>query len=166
MQSVQAQKIRKRNLARYDNGGEFDFNFGIGEKEKAAMNSRLREFLWTHWSQKKLGRVEKTIYYTLEGDPAVTIFYVEPDKNGHWIIREETTTFCCFLYFTEKRKRKPLITTSRTVYKIIERVEIVGKANLNNNTLTAIPKVEVRKPYIYLLRLSRDEDDNSEGLIL
>lgn len=117
-----AQSIKKRQLNLYDDGGKFDFNWSITYEERQTLKTQLRDFLQARWSQEKLGRVIAA-FYTVEGDPLIADFYIEPDTKGRWIIVEEWERTCCALYQLEKKKRKPVTTKGKTIYETTEVVE-------------------------------------------
>jgi hypothetical protein len=117
-----AQTVQKRDLSRYDDGGTFDFNWGVGPQAHERMRPKLREFLWEHWSQKRLGRVVAT-FYSIEGDPATYHLYIEPGEDGRWHVVSEFETECCWFYSMEKPKRKREHRKGVEIYDRVERVE-------------------------------------------
>ena len=168
-QSAQAQKTQKRDLPLYKDGGKFDFNWSIGI-EHEAMRSKLRDFLWTHWSRKKPGRVT-AIFYTIEGDPTTTNFYIEPNENENWVIGTESESICCVLDSLMKKKRKPTIRKWKVVYEIVDRIELLnGEMPKPNEVRKIVPTEDTRQPNSYLLRLRQKGDENNntifEGFIL
>src|SRR5439155_9836690 len=78
-----AQTGTRRALARYHQGGTFDFTWSAGPRAHERMKPLLRQFVWQHWSRKQLGHVI-AIYYTMEGDPTTYNLFIEPDSNGRW----------------------------------------------------------------------------------
>lgn len=123
-QNNQAQNIKKRQLNLYNKGGKFDFNWSVSTEERSKMKSKLKDFMQTHLSQKRLARVTFAIY-SMEGDPFISNFYVEQNKNERWVIVDEWKNTCCMLYFLEKKKRKPVTKKGTAIYKTIEELEIV-----------------------------------------
>jgi uncharacterized protein (DUF2164 family) len=117
-----AQSAKKRQVNLYDNGGNFDFNWGIEHEERQQMKTKLRDFLQTRWNQKRLGKVTAA-FYTMEGDPLISNFYIEADKKGRWIIIEKWERTCCALYQLEKKKRKRVTTKGTKIYKTTEDIE-------------------------------------------
>lgn len=156
---TQAQETPKRDLKFYDDGGKFDFGWATDYKTHQEMKPRLREFLWTHWSRKKLGRVS-AVFYTYEGDPTTTTYYIEPNKNGQWIIVAEYKQICCVLYQLEKKKRKPITKFGKDIYEIIDRIERNDKLAIDDIS-EIVPTTEQREPNLYLLRLRKRGEENN-----
>lgn len=121
-QASPAQSTKMRQLTAYVNGGKLDFSWSIGPAERQIRKTKLRDFLRAKWSQKKLGQITAA-FYTVESDPLISNFYIEPDKKGLWIIVQEWERTCCLLYQLEKKKRKPVATKGKTIYKTTEAIE-------------------------------------------
>ena len=155
-QAALAQNVQRRDLARYANGGTFDFSWGLGPKALAEMKPKLREFLWEHWSQKRLGRVVAT-FYTIEGDPTTHHLYIEPDENGRWRVVSEYESECCWFYAVEKKKRKRERRRGVDVYDIVERVEEVRNGKV---TWKVISQGERPEPSKFRLRLRNAAENN------
>ncbi len=114
----------------YNNGGNFDFNWGVSDsKQREAMKTGLISFLRNGWTNKSRSIV-KASFYSLEGDPFYSTFYIEPDKSGRWLIIEKWERICCALYSQMKPKRKPIKTKGKTVYKKVEMLESVLRERL------------------------------------
>lgn len=149
-----SQEIKARDLSRYQDGGTYDLNWSRGGKELEEMRSKLRAFLWEHWSQRRLGRITATIY-TIEGDPMKTAFYVEPGESGDWRVTTEYESECCWFYGMEGKERKR--ETGKGFYNVVERV--VGgrdeKAEEFQSVWSVIPEGEKRQPNTYALRLRK-----------
>ncbi|HKQ79166.1 MAG TPA: hypothetical protein VJ810_36060 [Blastocatellia bacterium] len=153
-----------RNLTRYDDGGSFNFHWGVGPA--AAPNQMLpkfRDFLWEHWTQKRLARVV-VIISSIEGDPTTYNLFVEPDRNQRWRVIAEYKSWCCWFYAMEKpRKRKYVLKKGVTVYDVVERVQI-SRNDLGNWSI--IPEEDRREPDSYFLRLRRTSGGNkSDGAL-
>ena len=58
------------------------------EVERLKVEAQIREFLWRHWSRKRLRPLVAT-HYNKEGEPTTCTFSVEPEVDGRWVIREE-----------------------------------------------------------------------------
>ena len=158
-----AQETKARDLSRYEDGGTVDLSWDRGGAELEGSRSKLRNFLWEHWSQHRLGRIVSTIY-SLEGDPTTISFYVEPDENGAWRVATEYERYCCWFYGMEGKERKR--ETGKGTYYIVERV--VGgrdaKAKEFRIVWSVIPAKEKRRSGTYALRLrgaSRNQKDIS-----
>lgn len=128
-QPTLGQNVQRRDLTRYDDGGTFDFNWGAGPQAHERMRPKLREFLWEHWSRKKLGRVV-AIFYTIEGDPTAHNLYIEPGEDGRWRIVSEYESECCWFYSMEKKKKKRERRKGVEIYDTVERVEEVNGFSL------------------------------------
>ena len=59
--NISSQETKARDLSRYENGGTYDLNWSRSGEEHEEMRSKLRAFLWEHWSQRRLGRITATI---------------------------------------------------------------------------------------------------------
>lgn len=80
------QQVRRRNLNRYDKSGPHIIEPWFDTQRRTDIESKIREFLWTHWSQQQLGHLVVS-KYSKEGDLIIYNFYLEPDKNGNWYIQ-------------------------------------------------------------------------------
>lgn len=159
-----SQEMKPRDLSRYEDGGSYDLSWSRGGEELEEMRSKLRAFLWEHWSQRRLGRITATLY-SIEGDPTKIAFYVEADEGGAWRVATEYERDCCWFDSVEGRERKR--ETGKASYYAVERV--VGgrdeKAKGFRITWSVIPEREERQPNTYALRLrktSRDQEGGSE----
>lgn len=121
-QNSTAQSIKKRQLNLYDKGGKFEFSWNVEHAERQTRKTKLRDFLRAKLSQKQLAQVTAT-FYTLEGDPLISNFYIEPNEKGVWIILEEWQKTCCWFYQLEKKKRKFVTTKGKRIYETSETVE-------------------------------------------
>jgi len=137
------QNRHKRDLTKYDNGGAFDFNWSVLNRH-GQMASTVRDFVWEHWTNKRLGHVARTIY-SIEGDPTAYHLFVEPDANQTWHVVMTYRSNCCWYYGLEKPKRKRRIETGAVRFDIVERV----------------PTAE---PEVYTLRLRRAGDKNNSAV--
>jgi hypothetical protein len=76
-----------RDTARFDEGGTFDFPLyatpGAEQKKYDRDNARLREFVWSHWSQQRRGHV-RVIHHGVEGQSFAADHYIGPDSRGRW----------------------------------------------------------------------------------
>jgi hypothetical protein len=161
-QTVLAQNVQKRDLARYDDGGNFDFNWAAGPEAHERMRPKLRQFLWEHWSQKRLGHVVAA-FYSIEGDPIRHTFYIEPDGNGRWHVVSEYERECCWSYALLKKKRKRKLEKGKWSFDTVERVEQTEKGK---GAWKVIPEGENREPGTYWLRLRNGNDSADAALEL
>jgi hypothetical protein len=76
-----------RDLAKYDKGGVFDFplfpSSDADRKKYDWDNARLREFVWSHWTQRRCAYV-RVIHHGIEGQRFVADHYFERDSRRHW----------------------------------------------------------------------------------
>lgn len=81
-QSTEQPSGSSRDLTKYDHGGPFEVDFS---KDRSERLSRIRAFLWTHWTEKQLGWL-RAKYFSKEGALTAANYYVEPDSHGIWRI--------------------------------------------------------------------------------
>ena len=104
-------------------------------KTLRAERDDFREFVWQQWSKQRRTKVTAT-FYSIEGDPTTSTYYIEPDKSGGWHIFVESESECCWSYAMQKPKKKRERRKSTETYTDLERVQAVqGKDGF-------IPKVE------------------------
>jgi hypothetical protein len=80
--------LQPRDLSRYDVVGPFKIDYHSLRQAPEPLEARLREFLWTHWREHRLGTVVVTRQY-VEGLFRMS-YFVEPDEDGKWAIVEDT----------------------------------------------------------------------------
>ena len=148
-----------RDLTRYDEAGVFDFSWGVSWREHAQMKLKLRDFLWEHWTQKRLAHMVVTVH-SIEGDPTTYNLFVEPDKNKRWLVVGEYESLCCWFYSMEKPKRKPKRVKGVVTYDVVERVQTSSN---DQATLPFTPGVDRREADSYILRLRRSVDGDKLG---
>jgi len=146
---VHSTQVAKRELSKYDNGGAFDFAWDIAAQHDQ-MRAGLREFVWQHWREKRMGRVV-AIFHSIEGDPTTYTFYVEPDVNG-WRVVSEYETECCWFYAMDKKKRERKIERGVEIYDVVVRV---ANGNSGADVTKEIGESEPREPSGYRLRLGQ-----------
>jgi len=129
--AAQGQSTKKRQLKPYENGGEFDFSWGVVGEIRRARESKLLDFLSNHWRQKKLARVVFRVPFTIHGDTIVSTFYIEPDASGRWNIAEEWESFYLRRSFSPKQKSKLEIKKGKAIYETIETVEKIIKQRIS-----------------------------------
>src|SRR5215469_8234974 len=71
-----------RNLALYRSREPIDMKFFTDVDRKAA---EARNFLWENWTRHRRAHL-RTIRYSNEGERAVVEFFIEPDRQGNWVI--------------------------------------------------------------------------------
>jgi hypothetical protein len=145
-----------RDMARYDDGGAFDFRWDPGPKAHDQMKLKLRGFLWEHWTQKHLAHVVVTLY-SIEGDPTTYNLYIEPDRDQRWQVVAEYESECCWFYAMEKPKRKRKRKKDFAVYDVVDRIQTSRNDQAN---WSLIPEGDHRDADSYILRLRQIVDGN------
>ena len=123
-----------RNLSQYDAIGPFTIQSVSSNREADRLNGQVREFLWTHWRQHQRGTVAAT-YQFVDGTARLS-FFIEPDKQGQWVIVERQDN-----PFSPKVKAKVFACAA------FERVE----PDRLRQPLIVIPDTAPRQPEQYLL---------------
>src|SRR5438477_8178501 len=77
---IPSEVMQGRDLRSYDDGGVYRTPVN---KERVTDTERLRQFVWTHWTQKRRGYVEVVFQGTDSGTEAY--LFIEP-MDGHWRI--------------------------------------------------------------------------------
>src|SRR6266567_2651066 len=72
-----------------DKGGPYSIGNTLTFGERNQLLSKVRSFLWDHWSQQRLGQLQVTVY-TVEGDPTTYVFFIEKDPKDRWCIRSRS----------------------------------------------------------------------------
>jgi hypothetical protein len=85
MLSSPLHQVKMRDLNRYDTVGPYTIELKLDAQARANVEADVREFLWNHWHQHRLGHVAVT-YYNKEGEPSASSYFVEPDARGIWYI--------------------------------------------------------------------------------
>jgi hypothetical protein len=160
---VHPTQVAKRELSKYDNGGAFDFAWDIAPQHDQ-MRAKLREFVWQHWREKRMGRVVAT-FYSIEGDPTTYTFYVKSDIDGRWRVVAEYETECCWFYAMDKKKRKRKIKRGVEIYDVVVRL---ANGNSRADVTKEISEFESREPSGYRLRLGQasKRGNSAESLFL
>ena len=131
----------------YDQIGPYCIHNDLSPEERNRMLGEMREFLWEHWQGRQTGRV-KAVFYTIEGDPTFSTFFIEQDEKSRFRVRvtsESTTTLGL------RKGQKPRRKTNEETYDILERVEDVR--GQDPATAPALPESEKRPSSTYRLRL-------------
>ena len=59
------------------------------DKNRERKNGEIRDFIWSHWRQRRRGRLHE-ITYSKEGVAAETVFVIAPDEKGVWTLKMTT----------------------------------------------------------------------------
>ena len=141
----------KRNLAAYDKSGPYFFDNEPPWERRERMAGEIREFLWEHWKERRLGLVKAT-FFSIEGDLTSSTFFVEPSAKGHWRIVVESESIISSLL---PKKRKPRPEINRDYYNLVDRVDPTS-----DKLAPSIPEDEVRQPQTYRLRLKNRQTNS------
>jgi len=115
------QKTKKRDLAVYDDGGMTDFGFRFMPDHKIR-GARLRDFIWTHFNEKRLGHI-KAAFYSIEGDPVYDHIFIEPDAKGTWQVLIDSEQHCCWTYALERPRKRRTIRRWTEMYLAADRTK-------------------------------------------
>lgn len=78
--------IQSRDLTQYEQGGHFWCHTKpIGNEDRTDGEKKVRDFIWKHWTEKKLGYIK----LSCAGGADVSDtnhYFIEPNKNGEWNI--------------------------------------------------------------------------------
>jgi hypothetical protein len=148
------QKIR-RDLASYDKAGPYEFDNELHPRDADKLLGELREFLWKHWRERRLALITAT-FYTIEGDPTKSRYFVESDAKGIWRVRVDSESTISALLPKGKRPRHV-----STQDDNVDRIEASSTSATNS---VPIADAEVRLPQTYKLRL-RNSRTNSVRIL-
>lgn len=151
MQDSSANRLAQRNLDLYERAGPFTLDLDLDSQSRTNTEAEIREFLWKHWHQRRLGHLVAT-WYSKEGEPSTSAYFVEPDEKGIWHI---AITINRTLVERTGSKRQLQNTIEYDAYSI-ERVD-VSKGTLGRSI--AIPEGETRSPQSYRLRLKDKHEE-------
>jgi hypothetical protein len=128
-----------RDLCCYENGGLLDIN-PIQGKQALQGVSKLRKFLWKHWTERRRG-VIATIVHPIDYNSSKVVYFIEPNEHGMWQVIIES-------------QRKSLSGWSKNIERIVasevKRVEI---AHDGWSERVEIPQNANRRPESYHLLL-------------
>lgn len=145
MQNKSLQQKKMRDLSLYEKVGPYNLELTIDAQARASKEAEIREFLWNHWQQRRLGQATVT-RYSREGEPSTSSYFVEPDENGIWYIAVKIDRT---LVDRGGSKGQHQESVEYDAY-FVERIEVP------KDGLTArvpIPAAETRSPQSYLLAL-------------
>lgn len=148
MRSSPLQQAKMRNLARYDKAGPYTIELRLDAQARSNIEANVREFLWSHWHQRRLGHVAVT-RYSKEGEPSTSSYFIEPDERGVWHIAVKIGRT---LVDRGDSKSQRYESVEYEAYSV-ERIE-VPKGGLTQSAV--IPEREARTPQSYRLAL-KDE---------
>jgi hypothetical protein len=115
------------------------------------MDGRMRQFLWDHITQKRMGRV-KYVSFSLEGEPGECSYSVEPEGDAdHWGIVQN-----CDETLRSYSGKKP--THRKYSHRYCEPIRI------DASTLQVIPGTATPPPDQYRLRVTNCENKEEQVL--
>jgi hypothetical protein len=82
------QTERPRDLGRYETAGPYVLDVTLNGRDRDTINAVIRQFIWEHYRSHRLAYVEVT-QYSKEGEPSISSYFVEAEKNGAWHLRVE-----------------------------------------------------------------------------
>src|SRR6266568_6410375 len=105
--------VTPHQVTQYDKAGPYSIGNTLTFAERNQLLSRVRSFLWDHWSQRRPGQLQVTVY-TVEGDPTTYVFFTEKDSKDRWCIRSKSESVIAKLLKPAKHrdsKRRKSYTT-------------------------------------------------------
>lgn len=147
---------RGRDLRHYEMGPQLEISF-VSPDEAAILKAEntLRDFVWRHFTLKKLGCIEMSAR-SVEGMPKVTTYYIEPGLNGAWHV--EIDSDWTSMDFKQNVARR---NSSRAEACVVERVG-TGKSGFDKDSL--VPESVDLPPHSYILRLKDSKGNIIEEL--
>lgn len=144
-QVAPAQEAVKRDLSRYERGGEFTLRYMYGQspEDEAEVTARGRKFLWATWREERRAHFAIVKIYS-HGDSTTINYYVEPDDEGRWRVAVEHESDCCSVDAVMGEARVRKITRSESYY-IVSRVDATSGRPVSEG--------EARRPETYKLLL-------------
>ncbi|MCA1625904.1 MAG: hypothetical protein LC768_05930 [Acidobacteria bacterium] len=143
-----------RDLSLYEQGKTYDFSWSK-LKTLRAEREEFREYLWQQWSKQRRTTVTAT-FYSVEGDPTTSTYYIEPDESGRWHIAVESE--CCWTYAMLKPKKQRERRKYSATYSDLERVQEVQDKNGLFLKWKEVPTDKQLAPQNYMLRLKKGDE--------
>jgi hypothetical protein len=143
--ALPAQEAGKRDLSRYERGGQFNLRYFYGQEpdDEAEVLARARKLLWACWRAKRLAHFAIVKIYT-HGDSTTINYYVEPDEDGRWRVAVEKESNCCTSDVIAGKERVHMIESVKSYYLVTRMDAASGRA---------VPDGEKRRPETYTLML-------------
>jgi hypothetical protein len=126
---------------------------GSFSKAQTESTARARQWLWSHWTQQRLGLLMET-RYSIEGDRSTFYYFVEPDEQGRWRIGIKIEHI--YVNRLNDSNCQRLVIEKLTSY-VVTRVDT--KFDENGNDLPIAPN-EKRSPESYRIRMKLEQADN------
>jgi hypothetical protein len=81
----------KRDLSKYDKATPITLAKNASKQVRETAVAGLRGFIFEHWQGKHHGYAQASFPNT-EGNQVASIFFVEPDADGQWVVTLESST--------------------------------------------------------------------------
>jgi hypothetical protein len=82
------QTERSRDSGRYETAGPYVLDLTLNGRDRDTLNAAIRQFIWEHYRSHRLAHVKVT-QYSKEGEPSISSYFVEDEKDGAWHVRVE-----------------------------------------------------------------------------
>jgi len=113
--------------------------------------AEVRTFLWEHWSKRKLGHLQLTLF-SKEGVATNTTYEIEPDEHGTWSLKVSLD-----------RPSLKGTTSEHSEYRTYT-VRRTASTHDQQSPVTLIPETEIRTGDAYRL-VFYDEKDKKVGVV-
>ena len=149
-------QLETRDLSRYEKAGPYEAG-ALMENYEVTMQA-LRGFLWTHWSQKRLGYII-VVLSTKEGDTITSHYYIEPSNSNVWhvVVRKEKKLLDRE-YWARTKESRYYNEVDEIKFYFLERIRKLTPTKEE----TKIPDDAQQSPNMWLLRL---KDSNKKLLV-
>ena len=152
---IHAQLPGKQALNNRDDKNDLTYKISVSptQNERNSIFSKVREFIWEHWTSQQIGKV-KLESYTKEGGKILRTFEIKKLENGQFIldINNESN------YFDRKNKKTFKNITSYSG----ENIQRIRKPKDGFVKEQVIPQTVVFSPEMYFLRI---KDNNGKVLM-
>lgn len=152
IKSSSLQQAKMRDLSGYEKAGPYTIELNLDAPARANIEAEVREFLWNHWQQRRLGYVRVTLF-SKEGEPSASSYFVEPDEKSAWRIAVKIDRTMVNRGDSKSQRHESV---EYGAY-FVERIE-VPKDGLTHRAV--LPDGERRSPQSYRLAL-KDEKGKS-----
>lgn len=142
----------RRDLSLYEKAEPYTLEIMLDRQTRATKEGEIREFLWNHWRQRRLGQLTVT-RFSREGEPTASSYFIEPDEKGVWRIAVRIDRTLVARGGLKGQRQESLEYSAYTV----DRVEF-PKSGLTPRVLS---RNQVRSPQSYRLAL---KDEKGETL--
>jgi hypothetical protein len=131
--------ILAKSVGKNDDGGILRIGCHQGAHVRNDIEARIRRFVWTHWKEKRKGRIGTT--YCGIDTSLKSVFLIKKGAKGEWVVVEKFVESGPWIWSKDR------ITIN--TYHYVDRVEIVAKTE----TPESISEERDRESNSYRLRL-------------